>query len=135
MTKKMTTKKTTKKKVTTESHSDQAIDQMNEGEFLGEMKRVSEPKTNGEVDEIMSKEIKHSDAKQFLHCKHCLTDYKNGIFGQGMSPRDAMNYETGVVDFEWPVGKEKGKKIGVVTVFCKRCSRPVWDTRHLTNLF
>jgi len=63
----------------------------------------------------------------FLHCKHCLKEFYSGGFGDGQSPSEAMNYEVSA----YPLALGKRKFARIIVVWCKRCKRSVWDSRHL----
>jgi hypothetical protein len=88
-----------------------------------------------EKKEIMERTLKYEDGFRFLHCSHCLGEYlaereANGGVSKE-SPRDAMNYEKSSVPFTYP----DGTTANILALWCKKCGRPVWDTRHMTHLF
>ena len=77
----------------------------------------------------------YEDGYSFLHCASCLKEKVAGVFGKGESPEEAMSYVAAAVPM--PI-KEKGKpttNVGVVVVFCRRCKKTVWDSRHLTHAY
>jgi len=57
----------------------------------------------------------------FFHCAHCLKTMPKGV-----SPRQYGKYAAAgcYVNIN-------GQVVGVVTVWCERCGRLVWDSRHL----
>ena len=87
--------------------------------------------TKAQIKRIQQAEIPKDSGEMFLHCKHCLEDYQAGNFGEGMSPKEAMTYSLGqkVIEFD------KDKEMGIMVVYCNRCGRPTWDSRHLTHLY
>lgn len=96
------------------------------------MKRIVDF-TPKEQREIMAKEIRYEDDEDmmFMHCKQCIDQFLGSPLHDQMSPRDYGQYEVASKPFEYPDGS-MGQ---VVVVFCKRCHRLVWDSRHLTHLF
>lgn len=80
---------------------------------------------------IMKKQVKYKDAKMFLHCQHCLSEFIGSDEHKVSSPSEAMSYEAAMVPFTYP----DGTTVGIMAVFCKKCGRQVWDSRHLTPLF
>jgi uncharacterized protein with PIN domain len=84
---------------------------------------------------IMSTELKYEDCTQFLHCEHCLSEYLKEREANGgeseASPRDSFNYEPASAKFAYP----DGTTANIFSVWCKKCGRLVWDSRHLTHLF
>lgn len=91
--------------------------------------------TNKDKEAIMSKELKYEDNERFLHCEHCLEEYMAEREANGgesdQSPRDAMAYEGASQVFTYP----DGTTANIFTLWCKKCGRKVWDSRHLTHLF
>lgn len=81
------------------------------------------------IKEIFAKEIVYGseNCKLALHCKSCLDEHNNGPYKDVMSPHEAMSYEAWAYEFEYA----GGFKAGIVVVFCKKCGRKVWDSRHL----
>ena len=71
--------------------------------------------------------LEYERAEMFLHCKHCLDKFYAGLFGDGDSPREALNYELSSYPFE----RKNGVKERIFVAWCKRCGRSVWDSRHL----
>ena len=100
--------------------------------IMGKMKDKAITKLNKEqATSSEKKKITVDDCKMFMHCKHCIEDFYAGKFGKGEAPKDAITYCIGSVAFEY--SKEVGANI--VAVFCNRCGRPVWDSRHLTHYY
>ena len=75
----------------------------------------------------LSAPLDYRRANMFLHCKHCHEEFSAGQFGHGQSPREALDYEVSSYPFEAHVGVIEN----IVVVWCKRCARSVWDSRHL----
>ncbi len=69
----------------------------------------------------------HRPGVMFVHCKYCLKEYYSGDFGDGKSPSEAMNYEISA----YPIEMGRRKVARIIVVWCKRCKRSVWDSRHL----
>jgi len=80
------------------------------------------------IEELQAWKLDYDrDAEMALHCKHCLDEFNDGVFGDYQSPREAMNYEA--VSCRIPLSD--GRAVSVVSIWCKRCGRPVWDSSHL----
>lgn len=84
-----------------------------------------------ELRALSRKELKYEDSTQFLHCQDCLSKFLESSQHSSLTPRDAMEYEVSMVPLEYP----DGVTIGVIAVWCKRCGKRVWDSRHLTNMY
>ena len=84
-----------------------------------------------EQKEVSKVNLDYEKVELFCHCEHCLKDKKENKFGVGKSPEESMNYALGLHPFKYP----DGTTARVVALFCKRCKRVVWDTRHLTHLY
>ncbi len=67
---------------------------------------------------------------QFLHCAKCLREFYDGVFGDGLSPGEALSYEATA----YPLKLGGRKMARIVVVWCKRCKRVVWDSRHLLTI-
>jgi ferredoxin len=68
---------------------------------------------------------KYENCGQFFHCRTCMAEIPDGI-----SPRDWGSYEVAGCAVE--VDKVR---LGVVSVWCKRCGKLVWDSRHLKHAY
>ena len=83
--------------------------------------------TEDEKAEISGKKLSYSKTKGFFHCKDCMEQFLGSPLHQTMSPRDYGMYEAGQQLFAYPGGEKRM----IVVVWCKRCRRLVWDSRHL----
>ncbi len=84
-----------------------------------------------EKKKIMAVKLSYKNSKMFLHCQSCLGPFLNSAEHAKMSPREAMNYEVSSCPFKYP----DGMVANIIVVWCKRCGRSVWDSRHMTHLF
>ncbi len=91
------------------------------------MKRL----TKKQIETVQKAVIKKNSGEMFLHCKHCLKEYQEDKFGEGQAPKEAMTYALGQTTIEF----DKEKYMGIMVVYCNRCGRPTWDSRHLTHLY
>lgn len=86
-----------------------------------------------EIKKTSKIKLDYEKANQFLHCKDCLTkflksaDYKAGLF----SPKEYMEYEVSSYPFKYP----NGHTANILVVWCKKCGKEVWDSRHLTHIY
>ena len=87
--------------------------------------------TKREQEKTMSASLNYDKASAFAHCKHCLKKFLASPEYSKKSPREAMNYELSTYPFRY----SNGIVGNIVVVWCKKCRRKVWDSRHLTNLF
>jgi hypothetical protein len=71
--------------------------------------------------------LDYSQVNEFLHCKDCLEKFIGSKLYDEMSPQDYGNYEFGTCNYVYPDGEEAE----IVTIWCKRCHKCVWDSRHL----
>ena len=83
-----------------------------------------------ENQEINSVILKYGKAKGFIHCSYCLKQFNGSPLHESMSPRDYGMYEVSCYPFVYPGGIKKD----IVAVWCKRCGRPVWDSRFLEQM-
>lgn len=88
-----------------------------------------------EAKKIDKIKLDYNKSSMFLHCKHCMNKYmkereKNG--GESKeSPKDAMKYEAASYPMEFP-----DKHIeNILVVWCSKCGKEVWDSRHLTHRY
>lgn len=68
---------------------------------------------------------KYEDAQMFMHCAKCLP-----LIPKGKSADEWMEYVGAATE----VKGHDGKPTTVMAMFCKRCKRQVWYTRHLTAI-
>ncbi len=87
--------------------------------------------TKKQIEIVGKKKITVKDGKMFMHCRHCMKEYEKGKFGRGLSPKEAMTYCVASVPFKYT----KKESANIIGIFCNRCGRPVWDSRHLTHLY
>lgn len=99
--------------------------EMKEGE------QVEVEVTKEDIEFLQKADVSYEKAKMFMHCKTCIKDHQEGVFGGEQSPKDALSYAMGSVPLESP----EGKVFNVVVVYCKRCEKPIWDSKHLTHLY
>lgn len=83
-----------------------------------------------EIKEIEAKKITVDDGEMFMHCKHCMQDFMDKKFGVGQAPKEALTYCIASVPME-----SEHHVTNIVAVFCNRCGRLVWDSRHLTHRY
>ncbi len=69
----------------------------------------------------------NNPGSMFLHCAKCLQEFYDGKFGKGQSPGEALSYEA--TGYLLKTGKNRMARI--VVIWCKRCKRSIWDSRHL----
>lgn len=79
---------------------------------------------------IDSVPLDYKKTKQFYHCKYCTEQFIGSELHKVMTPKEYGLYEVGAYDFEYP----NGDKAVITVVWCKRCGRPVWDSRHYVEL-
>lgn len=88
-----------------------------------------------DMKKIANTKLKYDKSTQFLHCDHCLNEYfkeREANFGESaLSPRDAMKYETASYPFKFPDGHSEA----IIVVWCSKCGRDVWDSRHLIHRY
>ena len=83
-----------------------------------------------EKDKIASVILNKNKAKGFMHCSYCLKQFEGSQLHGVMTPRAYGMYEASLYPFVFPGGiKEE-----IVVVWCKRCGRPIWDSRFLTKI-
>ena len=83
-----------------------------------------------DIKKVMDSKLKYGvEGCFFMHCKYCLKEFDENP--KGMSPQEAMAYEISSYPFEYP----NGITANIIVVWCKKCHRQVWDTRHLKHLF
>ena len=87
--------------------------------------------TKKEIQKIMSTKLDYKKAGMFLHCKTCLDKFLGSKDNKKMSPRDFGSYEISDYVFTYP----NKLKANILVLWCKRCGKEVWDSRHLTHLF
>lgn len=91
--------------------------------------------TKEEIDETEKIQVNYPEnglpETNWLHCKHCLSEFMNSPQHEVMSPRDYCSYEVSSYPFKYP----NGVNANILVVWCKRCHRQVWDSRHLTSLY
>jgi hypothetical protein len=71
---------------------------------------------------------------QALHCAHCIDDLINNPLNpsyQKESPEEYGQYEAKHHKIEYP----DGTTAGIVALWCKRCKKLVWDSRHLIHKY
>ena len=83
--------------------------------------------TKKELKEIFEKEIKYEEATMFMHCQNCLSKFIGSELHSYKSAHEAMEYEVSSAPFVYP----DGTKASVLVVWCKKCGKEVWDSRHL----
>lgn len=83
------------------------------------------------IKKIQSQKLDYKKAGMFLHCKHCMDGFLGGGLHEIMTPRDFGMYEISDYPFEYP----DGATANIMAVWCKRCGRRVWDSRHLQPLY
>ena len=86
--------------------------------------------TEEEKNEINSVTLNYHKAKGFMHCSYCLKQFNGSPLHESMTPREYGMYEVSSYTFSYPGGVKKD----VVAVWCKRCGRPVWDSRLLEQM-
>jgi hypothetical protein len=94
------------------------------------MKKLSKQ----DKEQVMAVQLTYEDVLNFGHCKECLGEYMAEREANGgesdQSPQEVMAYELGSCPFVYP----DGTRASVVSVWCKKCHRLVWDSRHLTHI-
>lgn len=96
------------------------------------MKKIEKWKfTDKEIETIKNEQLNIDDSEMFLHCKECLQKFLGSPSHSTMTPSEAMEYEASAVPLTYP----NGKTALVVVIWCKRCGKKVWDSRHLTHLY
>lgn len=78
------------------------------------------------IKETLEKGLNYEDSVMFLHCRTCLPKIP-GDMPEGKSAHDIMNYEASSLKFTYP----DGKIANIMVLWCKKCSKQVWDSRHL----
>jgi hypothetical protein len=80
-----------------------------------------------DIGKTMKIKLDYKKANMFAHCNHCL---KKGL-PYNESPDSYMNYQMTSYPFTYP----DKTKANILVVWCKKCKREIWDSRHLTHLF
>lgn len=89
--------------------------------------------TEKDIEEISKIKLDYNESQMFLHCKDCMdkflksADYKSGL----ISPKDWGQYQGASYPFTYP----DGTTANIFVVWCNRCEKQVWDSRHLTHLY
>ena len=87
--------------------------------------------TIAQIEEVEDKELSYNKVKEFLHCKTCIDSFLNSPLHTTMSPAEYGIYEAGAYPFRYHNGQESD----IVAIWCKRCGRMVWDSRHLAPMY
>lgn len=89
--------------------------------------------TQEQVAEIMGRETTYEGMEnpQFLHCRTCLDSFIGSEEHENMSPQEWGRLEASSSPFTYPDGSVEN----IVSIWCGRCHKRVWDTRHLTHKF
>lgn len=95
------------------------------------LEKLTDEKKKEFAIETENKELKYGKSKNFLHCAHCIKQFMGSELNETMTARDYGMYEVSGYPFVYP----DGTRADIVVVWCKRCNRKVWDSRHLTNLY
>ena len=80
-----------------------------------------------DIKKIFETKIEYEDTVRFCHCSHCFDEYQKSGQDSRYAPCEFLEYEGGVVPFKYP----DGKTASIFVLWCKRCKRKVWDSRHL----
>lgn len=89
--------------------------------------------TQKEMEIIDKVKLDYDKPEMFLHCKDCMSkflesaDYKSGL----MSPKDWGQYQGSTYPFTYP----DRSTANIFVVWCNRCEKSIWDSRHLTHLY
>lgn len=75
--------------------------------------------------------LNRSRAKGFFQCKDCAEEFKKNNLSEFLSIKEYGMYEASLYCFEYP----DGKKADIVVIWCKRCGKPVWDSRGFIKVF
>ena len=84
--------------------------------------------TQQQIKKVFSTKItqKSKDVGMFLHCRKCLPKSPKDM-PEGESAHTYMEYEASTYVFHYP----GGTNAGIFVLWCKKCGREVWDSRHL----
>ena len=82
--------------------------------------------TEKQIKEIFKTELSQDNVKMYFHCKACLPK-KHEYFPAGESPQSFMSYEVSSYGFTYP----SGVMANILVVWCKKCGKSIWDSRHL----
>lgn len=94
------------------------------------MKRKNNMKiklTDKATEETFKVKLDYKKVSNFLHCGDCLDKYNKSSLRHSLSPHEAMSYELSGYHFVYP----DGKKAHILVVWCRKCKKSVWDSRHL----
>jgi hypothetical protein len=83
------------------------------------------------MKEIEDKVLHYGRAKNFLHCRGCMEYFIESPLHEHMTPRDWGMYEASTYVFTYP----GGKKGDIIVFWCKRCSKPIWDSRNMLSSY
>ena len=76
-------------------------------------------------------EFVYKRAKTFLNCAHCMDEIRGTTLSEHMTPKEYAMLEASAYMIAPADG---GKKIEIMVIWCKRCGRPVWDSREVQGL-
>ena len=92
---------------------------------------MNEKPTDEQVKQIEDTEISYRKAKNFFHCKNCIEQFLGSPLHEVMTPKEYGLYEVSSYEFTYP----DSTKEEITVVWCKRCSRRIWDSRNMKKLY
>ena len=83
--------------------------------------------TEAQLKKTFATRLLKKNVGMFMHCKNCVKELLEGGLPKGKSVSESTSYEGTAYPFTYP---DKSKAT-IFVMWCKKCGKVVWDSRHL----